>query len=263
MWVRIFGNESVMRLSQYMGDFQPLAQVKGALGCSFTALMLRRNSATFGAESLGDCMRQMYKVFINDKAVCLTSGYELELLPCNGLYFTYESPEELPFVISLLEETELAGAIIHHPDVELLWADFRAHFRQIDAAGGLVRNPEGALLFIHRLGKWDLPKGKIDPGETPLVAALREVKEECGVSDLKALEPMPSTWHTYRVNGVRYLKRTWWYAMESSDTHLVPQTEEGISAVQWLHPAAIDWSRMPSYGSVMELVNGAVLTDLP
>ncbi len=43
MNVRIVGYESVLRLSQYMGDFHPEAQVKGSLGCNFTALIFNNS----------------------------------------------------------------------------------------------------------------------------------------------------------------------------------------------------------------------------
>ncbi len=49
------------------------------------------------------------------------------------------------------------------------------------AAGGLVLNEKGEVLFMFRKGKWDLPKGKLDPGETMDACALREVMEETGL----------------------------------------------------------------------------------
>src|SRR5438552_3388516 len=52
----------------------------------------------------------------------------------------------------------------------------------IEAAGGIVKNTDGAYLFIYRLDKWDLPKGKIEKGEKTKEAAVREVEEECGIT---------------------------------------------------------------------------------
>ena len=54
----------------------------------------------------------------------------------------------------------------------------------IKAGGGLVKNEKGEVLFMFRKGKWDLPKGKLDPGETMDACAVREVMEETGVSGL-------------------------------------------------------------------------------
>ena len=51
-------------------------------------------------------------------------------------------------------------------------------FKVIKAAGGIVQNREKKILFIYRLGKWDLPKGKKDKGEKIKNCAVREVEEE-------------------------------------------------------------------------------------
>lgn len=52
------------------------------------------------------------------------------------------------------------------------------------SCGVLVLDPRGALLLCHVTGQhhWDLPKGRLDPGETPLQAALRETCEETGLA---------------------------------------------------------------------------------
>ena len=51
-----------------------------------------------------------------------------------------------------------------------------------EGAGGVVFNEQGLVLLLgHRNGTWVFPKGHLDPGETDLEAALREVEEEAGV----------------------------------------------------------------------------------
>ncbi len=53
---------------------------------------------------------------------------------------------------------------------------------EVPGAGGVAFDPLGRVLILrHRRGEWIFPKGHIDPGETPLQAALREVEEEAGV----------------------------------------------------------------------------------
>ena len=49
----------------------------------------------------------------------------------------------------------------------------------IKAAGGVVENHKNEILMMKRLGHWDLPKGKADPGENSATTAQREVEEEC------------------------------------------------------------------------------------
>lgn len=50
------------------------------------------------------------------------------------------------------------------------------------SCGILIQSPAGWLLaHATRTPRWDIPKGKIEPGETPIEAALRETKEEIGL----------------------------------------------------------------------------------
>ncbi len=115
-------------------------------------------------------------------------------------------------------------------------AIFKA-YRRIEAAGGLVRNPKGRILMIHRRGFWDLPKGKVDPGETLQQAALREVEEETGVQGLRLEGELLDTFHVYSDKKGRVLKRTAWYRMEApAQKKLVPQANEGIDVVEWTKP---------------------------
>ena len=116
----------------------------------------------------------------------------------------------------------------------------KSRFTVIKAAGGVVTKSK-KVLFIFRLGKWDLPKGKFDKGETPQECAVREVEEECGIK-VKLGPEICKTWHTYTHNRKSILKKTYWYAMENvSDEGMKPQKEEGIEDIRWLghHEAKI------------------------
>lgn len=110
-----------------------------------------------------------------------------------------------------------------------------ARFRHVKAAGGLVCTPEGGMLTIFREGKWDLPKGKVEPGESLRLAALREVAEETGVSDLETGKLVAKTYHIYDKYGGWHFKQTSWFAMRSPNTAATkPQTEEDIAQAIWL-----------------------------
>jgi 8-oxo-dGTP pyrophosphatase MutT (NUDIX family) len=97
-----------------------------------------------------------------------------------------------------------------------------------DASDGEV-----ALLLIHRKGAWDLPKGKRDPGETNEACALREVREEVGIDDLRATHPLGTTQHGYPDGEAYAVKTTHWYLMRTPERSFTPETREGIRRVAW------------------------------
>lgn len=107
--------------------------------------------------------------------------------------------------------------------------------KTIRAAGGLVKNGKGRYLFIYRLGKWDLPKGKVDANEKSRQTAVREVEEECGVKiDYLGLKIL-STYHMYELKGDVILKRTDWYEMAvNKNPKLIPQLDEDITKAVWI-----------------------------
>ncbi len=105
----------------------------------------------------------------------------------------------------------------------------------IKAAGGLVSNEENKYLFIFRKGKWDLPKGKLDKGESFRKAAVREVEEECGITVGSCGDKICKTYHIYEVYGTPVIKKTVWYWMRADNQpDLVPQLEESITDARWL-----------------------------
>ena len=201
-------------------------------------------------------MIQRYKVFFND---CLLSISTPELA-LGGACTEMISHADRKTVGELISQFESSGIYTYciccqHP--EYFFNQFTSFYQIIEAAGGIVRHPSGKYLFIKRFGKWDLPKGKIEKGETPRQAALREVREECGIANLnmaKAKE-LPCTYHTYKLEGHRVLKRTWWFAMEYAGNLVTkPQTEEGISEATWLVPSQFDMVLDNTYRSIAELI---------
>ena len=109
-----------------------------------------------------------------------------------------------------------------------------------------------AVLVIHRLGVWDLPKGKVDAGESVEAAAVREVREECGLSEVHLEEFLCDTWHTYVRRGLHHLKRTCWYRMQApGDQVLIPQTDEDITEVRWADKDLLREVRANTYGSLL------------
>ena len=111
---------------------------------------------------------------------------------------------------------------------------YYADHKLIKAAGGLVQN-NGYFLWIYRNNIWDLPKGKIEDNESITDAALREVKEECGLKGiLEISHKIIVTHHTYQLRDVKILKETHWFFMQFDGVpNTIPQLEEGITEVSW------------------------------
>lgn len=119
----------------------------------------------------------------------------------------------------------------------------------VKAAGGIVRRGE-EILLIHRLNKWDLPKGKLEKNEKSSTAAVREVYEECGVK-AKLQKKLCTTWHTYTENGKGILKRTKWYTMDLLDASgMKPQKEEDIEHLEWMTAKKVENAMANSYTSI-------------
>ncbi len=138
--------------------------------------------------------------------------------------------------IDLMEKTKrFKNVIIHYDDLKKLKKDFKSLFKVIEAAGGIVNDGEDNILFIFRRGSWDLPKGKIDKGEKKKEAAVREVEEETGITDITIGKKIRTTRHTYRTKDKkRAIKKTYWYEMTASNQKLIPQKEEDITKAEWI-----------------------------
>lgn len=135
------------------------------------------------------------------------------------------------------------------PDIEKVKEFVKNQYVVISAAGGIVRK-EQKILMIYRLKKWDLPKGKIEKGEAPEDGALREVEEECQVK-ARILNEVCHTWHTYTRNKKKYLKKTYWYAMDCvDDSRMKAQKEEAIEEVKWMNESEVKHVLYESYFSI-------------
>jgi 8-oxo-dGTP pyrophosphatase MutT (NUDIX family) len=109
--------------------------------------------------------------------------------------------------------------------------------------------------MIYRNGYWDMPKGKMEAGETPAQTALREVEEECGVKNLKIVKPLISTYHIFSQNKKECIKRTYWFEMTCRDPNKpIPQKEEGILEARWAPKEEVKKNIEKMYLSLQDVV---------
>ena len=170
----------------------------------------------------------MYKVFINERPIILTDSF------CQESGFTHLDYDDITIseIISKLTKESIGGMVLFCKNLKESWDDFKSNFKVIQAAGGLVLNEENEFLFIFRGCKWDLPKGRVEKGEKIKEAAVREVQEECGISNVIVHEFLITTHHIFYYNEKIKLKETHWFQMKSYDREiLTPQLEEGINDV--------------------------------
>ncbi|HKL38059.1 MAG TPA: NUDIX domain-containing protein, partial [Bacteroidales bacterium] len=190
-----------------------------------------------------------------------TDQFEKYYRSHHGLFARYLNEIQFAYILELFRNVhEIRNVFIIHPDVELAFHAFRSFFREIDAAGGLVFNGQGQALVIHRRGKWDLPKGKMEEGEGPESAAVREVEEECGIRSPQIQKLLHITYHSYLQEGVMILKKTHWYQMTyRGDEQLIPQTKEDITQARWLEPNELDRVRDNTWPSIVEVLKAGNL----
>lgn len=183
----------------------------------------------------------MYKIYINNIPLILISKIDKELYKPSKpeiISGTYLGKPKFFFpYIDMLEKQHHADkeVIIQCKDVLKAYNDFASLFKVIEAGGGLVKNQEGKVLVIFRRGFWDLPKGKMDPGENIIQTAAREVKEETGIIDVEVKRHLITTYHTYRTaKGKRILKVSKWFKMRTTSKQLIPQLDEDIERAEWV-----------------------------
>jgi len=194
----------------------------------------------------------MYKVFVNDKPIILTDSLKKENNFPNHVFKNVVVDE----IIYKLYNGNKKGVNIYCEHLERDWQLFLKNFKVITAAGGLVLNSKNEILFIYRGNKWDLPKGRIEDGETIDQTAIREVEEECGITNLKINHFLITTYHFFYQNNEKRIKETFWYLMKSDfDGILIPQLEEGITKAIFKNQKEVALALKNTYSNIQLVYN--------
>lgn len=195
----------------------------------------------------------MYKVFVDHKPLAFVGFNELN---SHAQHIKYNDKLSLGKIRILLNEVSLDDPLqISHFDPQIAFLKFFDGYLKIPAAGGIVRN-NGKYLMIQRHGLWDIPKGKIDPGENPEEACVREIAEECGIEGHRIVQPLTETYHTMKYKGRKALKHTHWYLLEhDGPLDSSPQVEEGISRAEWKSLEFMLSTRGNTFGSINDVID--------
>jgi|ERR1035437_2668233 ADP-ribose pyrophosphatase YjhB (NUDIX family) len=197
---------------------------------------------------------QMYKVFSGEKCIMI-SGKEVKEDEKDVKVIYFKSAEELHREYKQFVRSAGLKKLIIVGDEKIVLKVFRSLFSYIKAAGGLVKNEKDELLMIYRNGHWDLPKGKMEKGETPDETAIREVEEECGVKKLKIVRPLTSSYHIFFKDNKECIKRSYWFEMTCKDSSKpVPQAEEGIKEAKWMSREEVKKIANKVYPSLQEIL---------
>jgi 8-oxo-dGTP pyrophosphatase MutT (NUDIX family) len=204
------------------------------------------------------------KIYFNDKPLFLCDEMTDEIRAYAHhddavLIDEYSHPAVNAIIHEMRRESVHAGIFLHS-DLGTLKKAIWRKFKLVQAGGGLVHNGNEQYLFMLRRGKWDLPKGKLDRGETLEQCAIREVGEETGLKQVQLNGPLVVTWHTYDESGHHILKETHWYRMTvSADQATTPQQEEQITQLIWADRSRFGELLKNTFPSIVDVLRAAGL----
>jgi 8-oxo-dGTP pyrophosphatase MutT (NUDIX family) len=203
---------------------------------------------------------QMYEVFFNDRKIVIAPPGEITISKSTQTIDNLATTKMVKRWFARFIESDIRETILLTPSPKLFFETvFQPAFYAVPAAGGVVVR-ENKILFIFRNNKWDLPKGKIDSGETPDEAAVREVAEECGITGHKITKQIPSTYHIYKSpykesKGEWIFKETFWFEMKYlAAENGTPQTEENITEIRWFQPNELNTVLENTYSNLKSII---------
>lgn len=210
-------------------------------------------------------VKGFYNIFVNNNLLQLVNNRDLEFIHLENdrhIMIPFDKkPENLKRAIAFLDENKKDRVVLYSDDLEMLWEAFTKIFTPIAAAGGIVYNDKKEILVIYRRKTWDLPKGKIEPGEKKKEAAIREVQEECGLTNVEIINKLGNTYHTFGAKGKRKLKVSTWYTMYSNDIDVKPQAEEDIDRAEWMSLDTFLADAKPVFPNILDVVEAYSLKN--
>ncbi|MFD1293660.1 NUDIX hydrolase [Lutibacter holmesii] len=189
----------------------------------------------------------MYKVFVNDCPIILTENKNISTI----FEIRDFNKKNLLEIVQQIFDGEINGICLVCSDLEGSLKDFKSVLKVQEAAGGKVFNTNSEVLFIYRFQKWDLPKGKLEKGESIEECAVREVEEECGINNVTIEKQLETTYHIFQRKNKTIFKITYWFLMHTTfEGELIPQTEEGIEKVVYKNENEISEALTNTYENI-------------
>jgi len=111
--------------------------------------------------------------------------------------------------------------------------------REFSAGGVVFRRVKGQIeiaLILDPYDKWTFPKGRIEKGEKPEIAAAREVGEEIGVLNLKPVKLVDKIDYWYKRDKITYHKFVYFFLLEAKENTILKAQEEEIKDAKWFKP---------------------------
>lgn len=196
----------------------------------------------------------MYKVYFGSHSICFPGQQPAP--PDTAECLTDPDERTLREVIERFFCKDSGNIAFFSSTGQDLQKIFDRLFRHIPAGGGVVRHrPTDRILMIRRWGKWDLPKGWREAGESARKNALREVREETGLEHLTAQNLVHVSRHAYLLEGQWTIKHTDWFAMTTDQQDLRPQSEEDIEQARWLDTPALERALADTYPNIRETLH--------
>ncbi|HEY3396343.1 MAG TPA: NUDIX domain-containing protein [Armatimonadota bacterium] len=96
--------------------------------------------------------------------------------------------------------------------------------------------PQVALLRHATAAEWRLPKGKLDPGETPREAAVREVREETGLVVTVSEEIGRSDYDYEDKHGRAIGKTVWFFLARLPEAEKLTPEQPTFDEARWVSP---------------------------
>lgn len=202
------------------------------------------------------------KIYFQDKPLFLCDHIDEPIQPYihhdDCVFIDELDSHAVKSMIHEMQQPHVHAGVYIHDNLDELKKAFLKKFTLVHAAGGFIKNENHELLLIYRKGKWDLPKGKMDKGETAEECVVREVKEETGLKDVHLIAPLTTTYHTYHEGSRFILKETTWFRMlADSKQELTPQKEEDINEVRWVNDEELQECLKNSWQAIVDIVKAA------